>query len=119
MKAERIEQVGRLLSLCECGKCGVPDPGLIIATCELEKLMGIKLDIIRGWVCKECNRMQEGGGESGHVLGTDVDIAVYGQYYRHKALRFVSGLFPVMSLGPRVFHLSVRKDWPQLAAWIT
>lgn len=118
-EGDRAERVKKLLALCECGKMGSVELELESKVFELEKEMGIPLDIVRGWMCKKCNVTTEGGAESGHVGGTDVDIAVYGQYYRHRALRYVSGLFPVMSLGPRVFHLSVRKDWPQLIAFIT
>lgn len=107
------------LDVCECGKEGKVERELVEALVALAKRMGEGLTVRRCFVCAECLRRFEGYADSGHDQGTDVDLSVVGQYYRHKMLKHVAYLFPVISITPRVFHLSVRKDWPQQIALIT
>lgn len=106
------------LSYCECGAKGELTDRLIDKLWDLEEAMGERLAFGRGYVCRKCSTANEGYGDSGHPLGVDVDVCVYGQYFRHKILQHVTRIFPVVTLGPRVFHLSVRKDWPQMMATI-
>jgi hypothetical protein len=101
------------LDTCECGKKGKLEPALIEALKALRIRMDEGLTVSRCFICSECLHRYPGYEDSGHDKGTDVDLAVYGQYYRHKALKHVAYLFPVIVLTPRMFHLSVRKDWPQ------
>lgn len=107
------EEVMKSLSVCECGKEGFLDPRLVESLIALELRMDEGLTVARAFVCSECLHKYEGYGDSGHDKGTDVDLVVVGQYYRHKLIKHISYLFPVISMTPRLFHLSVRKDWPQ------
>lgn len=97
---------------CGCGQAKV-EPELLEKLNRLQELMGEPLTIVDGYRCPEYNDRFPGYADSGHKLGTDVDILVKGQYYRHKLLKYVTRLFPVVTLTPRKFHLSIRKDWPQ------
>jgi len=106
-------EVAEHVYICECGKRGEVVPELIEALIALGMRMGEGLTIARCFVCSECLHRYEGYADSGHDKGTDVDLVVVGQYYRHKMLKHVAYLFPVISITPRIFHLSVRKDWPQ------
>ena len=103
------------LNICECGAVGVVDPRLLEGLEALRRRMDEGLTVSRCYVCPECLRRYEGYFDSGHDKGTDVDLVVVGQYYRHKMLKHIAYLFPVISLTPRIFHLSVRADWPQNA----
>lgn len=98
---------------CECGAEGHVDGDVLRALIELEMRMGERVTVLRAYQCQACARRHEGYGDSGHPNGTDVDILVYGQYYRHKIMKHVAELFPVISINGSVWHLSVRKDWPQ------
>jgi hypothetical protein len=91
---------------------------LIEKLVELEAAVGEHLAFGRGYVCKSCTMEKDGYGDSGHPNGTDADISVYGQYFRHSILLHVARIFPVITIGPRTFHLSVRMDWPQYVAQI-
>lgn len=105
--------------ICECGKRGEVMPELIEALIALQGRMKQGLTIARCYVCPECLHRFEGYADSGHDMGTDVDLVVVGQYYRHQMLLHIAYLFPVISITPRLFHLSVRKDWPQGVAFIS
>lgn len=107
------------LDVCECGKVGQVQPALIEALKALRLRMDEGLTVGRCYVCPECLHRYDGYGDSGHDKGTDVDLVVIGQYYRHKLLKHIAYLFPVISMTPRMFHLSVRKDWPQFSAFIS
>lgn len=102
-----------ILEVCECGAKGRLADELIEKLVELEAAVGEHLALGRGYVCKSCTMEKDGYGDSGHPNGTDVDVSVYGQYLRHSILLHVARIFPVITIGPRMFHLSVRKDWPQ------
>lgn len=97
---------------CGCGRAEVKQE-LIDKLNELQNLIGERLTIVDGYRCPEWNDRYPGYSDSGHKNGTDVDILVVGQYYRHKILKYVTRLFPVVTLTPRIFHLSIREDWPQ------
>ena len=99
---------------CDCG-CDRQEctKELMSSLTELASCMEERITIVTGFICPEyCDRFP-GYADSGHKLGTDVDILVVGQYYRHKILKYVTTIFPVVTLTPRIFHLSVRSDWPQ------
>lgn len=101
------------LGVCDCGAVGDVDAGLVEALRALKIRMGQGLTVARCYICSKCLHRFEGYNDSGHDKGTDVDLVVVGQYYRHEMLKHIAYLFPVISLTPRIFHLSVRKDWPQ------
>jgi len=107
------------LNMCECGSLGAVDPALVAAVSTLHYRMDENLTVARCYVCPDCLHKYPGYGDSGHDKGTDIDLVVVGQYYRHKMLKHIATLFPLISLTPRIFHLSVRKDWPQNAALIS
>lgn len=110
--------LGRL-GICDCGAVGAVHPDLVRALEGLRQRMCESLTVARCFVCSECLHRFEGYGDSGHDKGTDVDLVVVGQYYRHKLLKHVAYLFPVISITPRIFHLSVRSDWPQFIALVS
>lgn len=114
MTSEDVKWLNGLrLTECECGRKGEVSPKLGEALIALKIRMDEGLTVSRCYVCPECLHRYEGYGDSGHDKGTDVDLVVIGQYYRHKMLKHIAYLFPVISLTPRHFHLSVRADWPQ------
>jgi len=112
-KARSEVELRAILETCECGAKGVLENELLEKLCKLEDAVGERLAFGRGFVCKSCTMVNDGYGDSGHPHGTDVDVSVYGQYFRHSILKYVAWIFPVITVGPRTFHLSVRKDWPQ------
>lgn len=109
----RDDMILQGIEYCECGRKGTIDPLLIESLKALQLRMDEGITIARCFVCSECLHRYEGYADSGHDKGTDVDLVVVGQYYRHKMLKHVAYLFPVISITPRILHLSVRKDWPQ------
>ena len=104
--------INSLVCDCGCGQMKCTNE-LITALTILQMRMQERITIVRGYVCPEHNNRFPGYADSGHPKGWDADILVVGQFYRHKILKYVMDIFPVVTLTPRIFHLSVRPDWPQ------
>jgi hypothetical protein len=108
---------------CRCGRAAcdaptVPEPALVAMLDRLRDALGAPLVITSGLRCTVWNAREGGQPDSGHLIGTEVDVAVPTSGYRYRLLYEALTLgVKRIGIGNTFCHLGVSRTLPQDVIW--
>lgn len=104
---------------CKCG-CGAGDisPVIVMKLEAVRSVYGNPMRIVSGVRCHAHNAEVGGKGDSSHVLGLAVDIAVDSPAQRFRLCELLITEFSRIGVGQTFIHVDIDSSKPQNVIWV-
>jgi hypothetical protein len=109
--------------MCRCGRTAcdaptIPEPGLVTLLDDLRDTVGGPLVVTSGLRCAAHNAALGGDPTSGHLTGTEADLACPTSRARYRLLTaaFARGV-PRVGIYQKHIHIGLRSALPQDVCW--